>query len=433
MNSKTLKSLTAAAVIAVSSVFVSCSNDNNFYDSDASYKDALKAYKENFVKAFGQPSSTQSWDFSGYNAPAKTRGTTTTTTIDNNDVWKMITGVKSEDYDYLIEDFHYQQGTYKGVDALKKLIDDTEAVAWPYTYAKINIYPVICHGNTSKYLYLYFGLDYTYRDSKNRLQSKSNNCQVTAKQNYWYSIFTKLDGPNQTNNLDFNSYRAIDTRILTSAESMNWWVGYKKTSGSITKINLETCKLFTVNGHQYVAFNCDGDTQGDYTDLICRLDGIELLPEPFEGKRYMVEDLGGADHGDFDFNDIVFDVVEIDGQKKCLVRALGGTLDIEIVVGTSHWRKGANEGREKQFIVTKMYNTEDPETQQAEILDEFDVEGWDPNENNVSVIVYGKDTKYAIPFPENGDIPLMVATKLTKLWRVEKSPVPSAPAWFMED
>ena len=81
-----------------------------------------------------------------------------------------------------------------------------------------------------------------------------------------------------------------------------------------------------------------------------------------------------------------------------------------------------------------MYNTENPEIQQEEILDEFDVEGWDPNENNVSVIVYtANGQKYAIPFPEDGDIPLMVATKLTKLWRVEKSPVPSAPAWFMED
>lgn len=33
---------------------------------------------------------------------------------------------------------------------------------------------------------------------------------------------------------------------------------------------------------------------------------------------------------------------------------------------------------------------------QQSILDEFDVEGWNPDENNVSVIVNGK---YAIGFP----------------------------------
>lgn len=415
-------SFVALSFVALSVVNSGCGSDTDYYDANAIHANAVEAYKANFEAAYGKVDPNQNWDFSGVEAPALTRGTTDNAipTIG----WEMVTGVKSTDYDYLVEDFHYQDGTYQGVEALKNLIDNTEAVAWPYKYAKLNIYPVICHGNTSKYLYLYFGVDYTYKVNENKTKTESNNCQVNVKGNFWYSIFNRLQGPNQTNDMNFNSYRVIDTRGLTTAKSMNWWVGYKKTGNTITKINLETCKLFTVNGHQYVAFNCDGDTEGDYTDLICRLDGIELLPPT--SKRYLVEDLGSTT--DFDFNDIVFDVDDVNGEQYCTVRALGGTLDIEIQVGDSTWKKSNS-----QYPINEMINTKNPNYSEDYYLARFKVTGWKPSENNVCVNVYvnGQAGMYVIEFPAYGDVPMMVAVNRNKWWRVEYDRIPNAIDWFI--
>ena len=349
-------------------------------------------------------------------------------------VWERIDLGSAEKEGY----WAYSPQDYEQVKA-KVYSEDLVAEVWPYDFAEVNIHPTYAHSNNSNSKYWYYSMGIDYTDGRQAYSSK-NSVQINTvydtynKKGQWYAgYYSSGDVPGALN-LNFDSWRKVNTVGLENT-GLVWWVGYKNVSSQqLVKTNILTekrCKFFVVNERQYVGFDCDNN--GDFSDLICWIEYKEPVV-PFEGKRYMVEDLGGQDHGDFDFNDIVFDVVEIDGQKKCLVRALGGTLDIEIVVGTSRWRKGANEGRDKQFIVTKMYNTENPEIQQEEILDEFDVEGWDPNENNVSVIVYtANGQKYAIEFPEDGDIPLMVATKLTKLWRVEKSPVPSAPAWFMED
>lgn len=415
-------SLVALSFVALSVVNTSCGSDTDYYDADLIHTNAIQAYKASFEATFGKVDPNQSWDFSGVETPALTRGNTAVPTIE----WISHNGVKSADYDYLISDFHYEKGTYKGVQALKTLIDTTKAIAWPYKYAKLDIYPVISHGNTAVYKYLYFGVDYTYTDNRNKLQTVSKDCQVNALYDYWYSIFNKLQGPNETNNLNFNSYRTIDTRGLTTAESVTWWVGYSKQIGAkyATKINLDTCKFFTVNGHQYVAFNCDGDTKGDYTDLICRIDNIELLPPT--SKRYLVEDLGST--ADFDFNDIVFDVDQINGEQYCTVRALGGTLDIEIQVGDSIWRKSSSK-----YTVSQMYNTINPNYSEDYYLARFKVTGWNPTANNVCVNVFAKGNNgmYVIEFPAYGEVPMMVAVKRDKWWRVEYDKIPNAIDWFI--
>ena len=123
-------SFVALSFVALSVANTACSSDTDLYNVDAIHANAVEAYKANFEAAFGKVDPNQNWDFSGVETPALTRGTT------NNAIptigWISHNGVKSTDYDYLVQDFHYQTGTYKGVNALKNLIDGTEAVAWPY-------------------------------------------------------------------------------------------------------------------------------------------------------------------------------------------------------------------------------------------------------------------------------------------------------------
>jgi hypothetical protein len=160
------------------------------------------------------------------------------------------------------------------------------------------------------------------------------------------------------------------------------------------------------------------------TYVICRLDGITLLPPT--SKRYLVEDLGST--ADFDFNDIVFDVDDVNGEQYCTVRALGGTLDIEIQVGDSTWRKS-----DSQYAVSDMINTRIPNYSDEYYLDRFKVTGWNPTENSVCVNVYvnGQEGMYVIEFPAYGEVPMMVAVKRNKWWRKEFDTIPNSIDWFI--
>jgi len=187
----------------------------------------------------------------------------------------------------------------------------------------------------------------------------------------------------------------------------------------------------TIEGVSYTfwGFKCDG-TNPDYTNLVLWVRDGSGTKDPVLAKRYMVEDLGGS--YDFDFNDVVFDVIKYsDGSQKCYVRALGGTLDVTIKVGNNSWTKS------QDYTITEMLNTNpiDPNL----CLKEFDATGWDGDNSKVSVIVEGNDkaaggeTTYywAVPFPAQGEAPLIVATMYgSKTWMRERQSVPNVQ-WFM--
>jgi hypothetical protein len=191
--------------------------------------------------------------------------------------------------------------------------------------------------------------------------------------------------------------------------------------------------MFTVNNRQYVAFDCNGDE--DYSDLICLLENYEVKEAEIVSevaKRYMMEDLGSV--GDFDFNDCVVDLTKTtwsDGkvETKGVVRALGGILDITILIdGKQVWSKSGQEGLD----VKTMYNT--TSIDKNAVYGEFDASDWQPSDNNISLKVKAGDAQeldkdVVIDFPETGAIPQMVAVKTTKMWSEEKVRVPSI-SWF---
>jgi hypothetical protein len=224
---------------------------------------------------------------------------------------------------------------------------------------------------------------------------------------YWYAVVT----PSKTD----------ASGIARDAEIWN----------NLEQHKLTKCKLFIVNKRQYVAFDCNGDR--DYSDLICLLENYEVKEAEIVSevaKRYMMEDLGSV--GDFDFNDCVVDLTKTtwsDGkvETKGVVRALGGILDITILIdGKQVWSKSGQEGLD----VKTMYNT--TSIDKNAVYGEFDASDWQPSENNISFLVKGataQDVTKEVKFPEIGAIPQMVAVRADHDWMTEQTRVPSID-WF---
>ena len=196
-------------------------------------------------------------------------------------------------------------------------------------------------------------------------------------------------------------------------------------------------------------------SDNDFNDLVLAVVGYPDVPQEkiitedlyevktSRAKRYMIEDLGAI--GDFDFNDVVVDVEEYtiythkvtseNGVKtsdeiistttaptKAFIRALGGTIDFELTIGDTKWVKS------QDFDITKMYNTQGT-IDYDNALAEFEVTGWNYDNNNITFRANGKDGRlYTVSFPKVGEAPMMIAVEPTTKWMDERVSIPSS--WF---
>lgn len=411
------------AMLSISAAFVSCSNKEVFDQEaveQAKVLDTEKQYKEAFVKHFGEVDPDQSWDFSQINFPNADQPAQTRALIDNwlgtqlpAPTWSE-PGLIASFLNALFYETHYSHAA-TDFEQVKELVENQPVVDWPYTYAQINLHPFYSHG-TSVVNYYFLGVQYNQKDF-GYTNPKFNGFCFLSGGNKWSSI---INASKLSTEMNMNSYAFVNTTNMEGVDGFKWFVASRNTN-HFSAINnaqpLEKCKMFTVNNHTYVALDCNGD--GNYYDLICWVE--DLSP----AKRYMVEDLGGI--GDFDFNDIVFDVVYNNNRKKyeCIVRAMGGTIDFSIKVGNTEWwsKSGAN------YDVPTMYNTIDPDYDVTKEYARFDVKGWVPEKNDVTVKVEGKNGTFVLPFPKDGEIPYMVATNVGKAWSKEKINVNNL-GWF---
>ena len=200
---------------------------------------------------------------------------------------------------------------------------------------------------------------------------------------------------------------------------------------------------------------CEDNVNGDfdYEDLVFMMYGnpappIKHVDEVIVGtpKRYMMEDLG-EEKPDFDFNDVVVDVISGRAKVKreyeilenggwklinettiedlpdiAVVRAAGGILDFTLTIGNTTWTKSAKFPNYKEMLNTGR----DGEINYEKELDTFKVEGWNPDNNNISVTVEGNPND--IIFPKEGDAPMVIAVDPTTNWMVERTPAPKD--WF---
>ena len=197
-------------------------------------------------------------------------------------------------------------------------------------------------------------------------------------------------------------------------------------------------------------------SDNDYNDMVLAVVGNPDVPQEkiitndsyevktVRAKRYMIEDLGATD--DFDFNDIVVDVEDntvethkvtyengvlktdevvstISEPTKAVIRAMGGTIDFELLVGSTSWSKsGAG------FDVKTMYNTQGA-IDYDKVLAEFEVNGWNSALNNISINVKGQDGQvYSVTFPKAGEAPMIIAVDPAQNWMKERESVPAS--WF---
>lgn len=417
---------TAAVLVALAGtmMFTSCGK-SDLYDANLVNEKTVKSYEQQFIEAFGPVSENQSWDFTT-TAKAATRG----------DVQPTVTWSQEQH-----ENGFFQSFANEDFEDVKSLVVSTEVQAWK-PYAKMNLHPVFSKGNGGMYNYYVIGVDYNDLDDY-----EDAWIRINVKYDSWYSGGSAAKNPNNTttNNLNYNTYRVIDTQAMADDESFFWYAValYPETNKEWRDANadawdnlkakheLKTCKMFTVNGRQYVAFDCNGDE--DYSDLICLLENYQVKEAEIVSevaKRYMMEDLGSV--GDFDFNDCVVDLTKTtwsDGkvETKGVVRALGGKLDIAILIGGKQvWAKSAQEGLD----VKTMYNTTN--INKSNVYGEFDASDWQPSENNIAFSVKGEnaqDITKMIEFPKAGTIPQMVAVKVDHDWMSERTRVPSI-SWF---
>ena len=371
-------------------------------------------YVANFVAKYGQPSPNQTWDFSG--RPVDD-GITVLPYIEN--MTRAISSVASVDSSYIappdikIDVLAPIPTSYNELAYINAYLNAQPTLDWePNKFAVNDMWVYYAHSND---------IDTNLGNQMHSLGIHSVDPTLEPHQTQFITGLPILGGA-YANSWSYGSAwsgnsEAYGQRIDASAlqdEKYQDFFWYAITNNYVDPLvdsydidafreayELLTYKEYvTPFGAVYWGFDCDRD--GDYRDLVC-------LVEPTYVKRYMIEDLGALD--DFDFNDIVVDVVSNKDGQKAIVRAMGGTLDFTITIGNTSWSKSGNG-----FEAETAYNA-DAGTSTWSTVTEFDVEGWDPDANNISVTVIkrkkttetGSDVVISFPFPKAGEVPMIIA------------------------
>lgn len=213
----------------------------------------------------------------------------------------------------------------------------------------------------------------------------------------------------------------------------------------------------------------------DMNDVCFLIVGLPDLPNRIDltRKRYMCEDLGNT--YDFDFNDIVVDVMEVvtseynhdknhfvpkgDPVQIATIKHVCGTLPFQVKVGNTTFNAVTDPTDEEQTRAELQKN--------ADIVDlgtravgnnpevSIKVTGWDHNTNNIEIVVSSTKKKsadvladafgekngtviedngahiYHITFPQDpGQTPLIIATDPTLQWMEEHVHIPAA--WWQD-
>ncbi len=149
------------------------------------------------------------------------------------------------------------------------------------------------------------------------------------------------------------------------------------------------------------------EADGYYADWI-----IKITPATnySNSKRIMAEDLGEI--GDFDFNDIVFDAVIVDGEALITLLAAGGTLPLYIGTQSDAYEVHNLFG----VSTTTMVNTQPGKHEEiAPII--FRLNGYN-NINNIPIIIDNKGVIVTLA-AEQGKAPGKIAVPTTTDWSNE--------------
>ena len=451
------------------------------FDAPSSYEEIQKeSYKSSFEKKYGAISPNQKWDFSTYEFRLGTRGVSAISTeimekgIDFGDVSKL----KLEEVKFSNKpEWNYvkiEGGVEKNsalFDAMKKALPEGksrkgEPAVLVAPSSSFYIYPIFSGGNLRYDLKVKVGnedpvtvFQKDYKNFQTINGMKKDNGEIVNMKGI------KIEAPVGTPVEVYidNRTRLNDVKLEGVSGTTNGQAVYVNVPDNIIP-ELDGVELKDNAVAKYIGIEdilpsdskYSEKTDNDYNDVVLAVVGNPDIPQEkiisndeyevktCRAKRYMIEDLGSV--GDFDFNDVVVDVEENvitkhkvtyeNGEKKsdeivnttteptkAVIRAMGGTIDFELIIGETHWTKSGNG-----FNSGTMYNTQGT-IDYDKVLAEFEVAGWSSAANNVSIKVNGKNGEvYNITFPKAGTAPMIIAVDPTQKWMQEQKSVPST--WF---
>lgn len=432
---------------------------NKAAEEQVKQEKVVDEYEKNFVDTYGEIDPDQSWDFSTgdeyFSLPSSARAATRGDLED-----RYLT--KSQIY-YEIEDatlskmnevFKEGRNNYSTGKKFAMTVPENDFTIMP-----------IFMGQSGGDFKLYMHVDGI---GEIEVWSKWDGIQVKGTNSSGQNVTTWTDLKSFDSKKNCLNATAIQSKYITfhglpAGATMYFYLkitsaasGYNTAGMSLGSINdymreyqfgandLTPANLPGVDKPEVKIIGCEDavtNSDKDYNDVVFMLYGEPYVPESFEvedlektvKKRYFIEDLGASD--DTDFNDIVVDVVstytykrttsdtglvtfsdETIKSRKAEIRALGGTLDFELNIGGTTWKKSAN------FDPSVMYNTKEPDY--TAVLHTINLPNeYDPASNNISVTVYQKDSDKEsayVNFPANGTVPMIIAANAYEEWSVER-------------
>ena len=445
--------------------FISCSKTDVF-DSNAEYEQQKSTYTSNFVKKYGEIDPNQSWDFctmaTSYSLPSSTRAMTRGSV--NADATKGEIVIEKDIIDWM--------------SANMKAGDNNVKKGKPfYLQVPQNSFTIvpIFQGTASYFWQLWMHVDGITEDKLIWSKGEDITYRTSATSNTWASPGTGNAGMNNAFEVKAPTYKfenlPVNANMYFYLKVWNSYSDFKSnTKNPRALTSLEQMMLALIDcprpasvpeANTVSIIGCEDDKNGDYDyeDLVFMMYGnpappIQHVDEVITGttKRYMMEDLGTTD--DFDFNDIVVDVIsgrvkkqifyDIDANggwtknhevvvetldDEAIVRAAGGTLDFTLKIGNTTWTKSENTDNYQEMLNTGR----DGSISYGKELSRFKVDGYSASTNNVSVSVVGRGNSGQVKnigFPKKGEAPMIIAVDATSNWMDEKVSIPTN--WFTE-
>ena len=460
---KTGKLLAFGCFAAIGVGLMSCSKADVF-DSNAANElkkeQQEKDYTSNFVKKYGAVEG-KSWDLATL---------ATSYTLESSN--RALTRDGEYNADAVEGEMFVEKATVDWMSENLKAGKNNTAKGKPfYLQVPNNSFTIvpIFQGTASYYWQLWMHVDGV---GEKLIWSKGDIQYITSQGSTdWKSPGTGNTGMNNAYQIKAPTYEfknlPENANMYFYLKVWNSYADYKNQSINPRKLtSLNQMMLALINcprptnvpeGNKVSIIGCEDNVNGDfdYEDLVFMMYGnpappINHVDEVIKGtpKRYMMEDLG-EEKPDFDFNDVVVDVISGRAKWKreyeilenggwnlinetkiedlpdiAVVRAAGGILDFTLTIGNSTWTKSKELPNYQA-----MFNTgRDGEINYDKELSTIKVEGWNPTANNISVTVEGKNN--AISFPEAGKAPMIIAVDPTTNWMFERTPAPKS--WFTE-
>lgn len=445
----------ALVMLAVLSL-AACQN-KDLYDEQAKEKDTKAQYAANFVEKYSNVSLNQSWDFSNkneaYSLPTSGQGGRR--------------AARAADYQLTKGgEYEVDNATLTWMKGKLKDGNDNRSLGKPF-YMKtpgnsFTIVPIF-QGQASSVWELHAvidGVDFKVWEkgqdvwikknansdwqtvesvSTNELYKNTENAAAVKARTYTFSNVP----------VDVEMYFYLTITKVTNSK-YNYTLNSQMSSLNGMMLSIKDCPrpANIDEDNQVMIIGCedvyDNPSKGvksdnDMNDVVFMIYGkpevpsiIEITEETtIERKstvRYMIEDLGSTN--DFDFNDIVVDVSEIQSshavftngiltgwtdsgkRQEAVIRHLGGTLPFVLTIGNT-------ELAEHVGVLG------------ADIEEKYEVSGWDKNLHNIGVKVKQAEntTVYNnVVFPKAGEAPMIIAVEPTQAWMTERQSVPDT--WF---